>query len=71
VWYLAERKWSAPSLDLLHAALERTGWEAPRLSAATCRKRQRHQIEAVDWKKAQADVKPFLERERGVDLVKK
>lgn len=71
VWYLAERKWPAPNLDLLNAALEQTGWEGPRLSEATWRKQLRQRIEALDWEKARADVKPFLERERDIDLVKK
>jgi predicted nucleotidyltransferase component of viral defense system len=71
VWYLAERKWPAPNLDLLNAALEQTGWEGPRLSEANWRKQLRHRIEALDWEKARADVKPFLERERDIDLVKK
>ncbi len=34
-------------------------------------KQLKNRIESLDWEKARADVKPFLERERDLDLVKK
>jgi predicted nucleotidyltransferase component of viral defense system len=71
VWYLAERTWPAPNLDFLNAALEQTGWEGPRLTDANWQKSLRSRIESLDWEKARADVKPFLEREQDLDLVKK
>jgi predicted nucleotidyltransferase component of viral defense system len=71
VWYLAERTWPAPNLDLLNAALEQTSRDAPRLTEANWRKVLKNRIESLDWQKARADVKPFLERERDLDLVKK
>jgi len=71
VWYLAERTWPAPNLDFLDAALEQTGWDGPHLTEANWRKHLRSRIESLDWEKARADVKPFLEREQDLDLVKK
>jgi predicted nucleotidyltransferase component of viral defense system len=71
VWHLAERTWPTPNLDLLNAALERTGWDGPRLTGTNWRKQLRNRIESLDWGKARADVKPFLERDRDLDLVKK
>lgn len=71
VWYLAERTWPAPNLNLLNAALEQTGWEGPRLTEANWRKQLRSRIKSMDWEKARADVKPFLERELDLDLVNK
>lgn len=68
-WYLADRTWPAPNLDLLNAALAQTGWQGPLLAAATWREQVRQRIEALDWEKARADVRPFLERERDLDLV--
>jgi len=70
VWYLADRTWPAPNLDLLNAALEQTGWNGPRITEANWRKQLKHRVESLDWDKARADVKPFLERERDLDLVK-
>ena len=37
VWYLADRTWPAPNLDLLNAALEQTSWDGPRLTEANWR----------------------------------
>jgi predicted nucleotidyltransferase component of viral defense system len=71
VWYLAERTWPAPNLDFLNAALEQTSWEGPRLTEANWRKQLKNRMESLDWEKARADVKPFLERARDLDLVKK
>ncbi len=71
VWYLAERTWPAPNLDLLNAALEQTSWDGPRLTESNWRKQLKNRIESLDWEKARADVKPFLERARDLDLVKK
>jgi predicted nucleotidyltransferase component of viral defense system len=70
VWYLAESTWPAPNLELLNAALEQTSWDGPRLTEANWRKQLKNRIETLDWEKARADVKPFLERERDLDLVK-
>jgi predicted nucleotidyltransferase component of viral defense system len=71
VWYLAERNWPSPNFVLLNAALEQTGWEGLHLSEDNWRKQLRDKVSSLDWEKARADVKPFLEHERDLDLVKK
>jgi len=71
VWYLADRTWPAPNLELLNAALEQTSWDGPRLTEVNWRKQIKNRIESLDWDKARADVKPFLERTQDVELVKK
>jgi predicted nucleotidyltransferase component of viral defense system len=71
VWYLADRTWPEPNLDLLNAALVQTSWDGPRLTETNWRKQLKNRIESLDWEKVRADVKPFLERERDLDLVKK
>ena len=71
VWYLAERTWPAPNLALLNAALEQTGWDGLRLTEANWRKQLKNRIESLDWEKARADVKPFLERDQDLDLLKR
>ena len=68
-WYLADRDWPAPNLTLLNAALAQTGWEEPVITATNWRRKVRQRIEALDWDKARADVRPFLERERELNLV--
>jgi len=69
VWYLADRTWPAPNLELLNAALAQTGWKGPVMTASNWRNALRHRLESLDWKTAQADVRPFLERERDIALV--
>lgn len=69
VWYLADRTWPAPNLELLNAALAQTGWNGPVMTATNWWGELRQRMESLDWKQAQADVRPFLERERDIALV--
>ena len=71
VWYLADRTWPKPNMELLNAALEQTGWEGPRMTEGNWHRQVRYRVEGLDWEKARADVRPFLERERDLDLVRK
>jgi predicted nucleotidyltransferase component of viral defense system len=71
VWYLADRSWPLPNFDLLNAALKQTGWEGIHLTENNWHTQLKNRIESLDWEKARADIKPFLERERDLDLVKK
>jgi hypothetical protein len=68
-WYLAARTWPAPNLALLNAALAQTGWKGPALTARNWRDEIRQRIEALDWGRARADARPFLERERDIAMV--
>jgi hypothetical protein len=71
VWYLADRTWPAPNIELLNAALAQTSWKGPILTAENWREQVRDRISALDWRRVRADVRPFLERERDLDLVTK
>lgn len=68
-WYLADSTWPAPNLVLLNAALAQTGWQGHVMTADNWRGELRHRLEALDWERARADVRPFLERERDIALV--
>lgn len=68
-WYLADRAWPAPNLELLNAALAQTGWKGPVITAGNWRGELRKRLAALDWERARADVRPFLERERDIALV--
>lgn len=68
-WYLADHTWPPPNLALLNASLEQTGWRGPAMTEANWRDQVRQRLAAVDWEQARPDVRPFLERERDVDLV--
>jgi predicted nucleotidyltransferase component of viral defense system len=68
-WYLADRTWPAPNLAWLNAALAQTGWKGPAMTAGNWRDEIRQRLEALDWERARADVRPFLERERDIAMV--
>ena len=68
-WYHADQDWPAPNLKLLNAALTQTGWKGPVMTAANWRPELLGRIEGLDWAKARADVRPFLEREGDLSLV--
>jgi hypothetical protein len=60
-WYLSDRRWPDPNLELLGNALEQTGWEGPPLDAASWRTVVRDRVASLDWRAAARDVEPFLE----------
>jgi predicted nucleotidyltransferase component of viral defense system len=68
-WYLSDRTWPVPNLPLLNAALTQTGWGGGAMAEANWRSAVWQRLAIVDWDKARADVRPFLERQRDVDLV--
>ena len=68
-WYLADRRWPAPNLALLNAALAQTGWRGSTLTADNWRAELRRRLEPVDWPRARDDVRPFLERDRDIELI--
>jgi predicted nucleotidyltransferase component of viral defense system len=62
VWYLSDRTWPAPNLELLNNALAQTGWRGPQVTAENWRQLVTRRVEKLDWKQVIADVEPFLER---------
>jgi len=68
-WYLSDPVWPGPNLTLLNNALQQTGWTGRVLSADNWRAVVREHLNSVAWKKAVADVTPFLERAQDVALV--
>jgi len=70
VWYLADTTWPDPNLPLLNSALSQTGWTGPELVVGNWRKALVDKLKSLDWDAARADVLPFLERPREVDLIR-
>ena len=70
VWYLSDTTWPEPNLTLLNSALSQTGWTGPELVAGNWRKALVDNLKNLDWDAARADVLPFLERPREVDLIR-
>lgn len=68
-WYLADRHWPAPNFALLNAALSQTGRSGSPMTADNWRAELVRRLETLDWERARTDVRPFLERERDIELV--
>lgn len=69
VWYLADRAWPPPNLELLNAAIKQTGWEGPTATPRNWRDILLDRVTHINWNNVKADVRPFLERENDIDLV--
>lgn len=62
VWYLSDPDWPNPNLPFLHSALAQTGMDLTDSQVAHWRTLVADRINAVEWNRVVADVRPFLER---------
>jgi len=68
-WYLSAPDWPEPNLVLLNNALAQTGWTEAPLTPVTWREAVGRRLDVMDWDRALADVRPFLERPQDENLV--
>ena len=68
-WYLGDSRWPAPNLNMLNNALRQTNWEGPLLTETTWRQTVQQRLLAADWRQIVADVHPFLEDEKAIELL--
>lgn len=69
VWYLSDRSWPAPNMELLNAALTQTTWQGPLLDADNWRAVIGARLKEFAWQQVLDDVRPFLEREADLNLL--
>ena len=69
MWYLIDREWPAPNLDLVNNALKQTGWLGETLSLQTWHKVVRKKIESTPWEQAIDDVRPFIASPDDLELL--
>ncbi len=69
IWYLSDRTWPEPNLIWLNEALQQTAWPGPNITSRNWRDVLTDRLISLDWKNAQSDVAPFLERDRDIELV--
>jgi hypothetical protein len=60
MWYLSDREWPDPNLDLLNNALQQTDWAGEPLSSKNWREAVRKKVESTPWEQAVDDVRPFI-----------
>jgi predicted nucleotidyltransferase component of viral defense system len=71
LWYLSDKTWPGPNVEMLNNALEQTGWEGPRVTRANWRGLVCQRVEALQWRQVMQDVEPFLERPEDIALLTK
>ena len=69
LWYLSDRSWPEPNLELLNNALTQTGWQGPAVTVENWCPLVARRVEMLDWKQVASDVEPFLERPADVALL--
>ena len=69
LWYLSDRTWPGPNVDLLNNALTQSGWQGPPITPDNWRRIVSERTARFDWPRLVADVRPFLERPRDLDLL--
>jgi predicted nucleotidyltransferase component of viral defense system len=71
LWYLSDRSWPPPNIDLLNNALRQTQWQGPEVTAENWRQLLSAHLETIRWRQAVEDVRPFLERAEDAALLTK
>jgi predicted nucleotidyltransferase component of viral defense system len=69
LWYLSDRTWPEPNLELLNNALAQTAWHGPHVTAENWRPLVARRVETLEWNRVVADVEPFLERSADIALL--
>jgi predicted nucleotidyltransferase component of viral defense system len=68
-WYLTRPDRPSPNLDLLRNALTQTGWQGPKVDAKSWRNILRDRVKSLNWPSVVADIEPFLEDPRDLQLL--
>jgi predicted nucleotidyltransferase component of viral defense system len=71
LWYLSDRTWPTPNIELLNNALRQTRWEGPQVTLENWRQLVSRRLETIHWKQVAEDVRPFLERAEDIALLTK
>ncbi|MBN2455251.1 MAG: nucleotidyl transferase AbiEii/AbiGii toxin family protein [Sedimentisphaerales bacterium] len=69
IWYLSDRSWPQPNIELLNNALVQTDWKGPEVTQDNWRTLLREKIDKLKWARVVEDVQPFLERPEDVKLL--
>ena len=69
IWYLGDPSWPAPNRLMLNNALRQTGWGGGELAEESWREAVLSRLRGIDWTRIIADVRPFLEIPKEVDLL--
>lgn len=71
IWYLSDRTWPGPNIELLSNALRQTGWDGPEVTLVNWWEIVCQRVDTLQWKQIVRDVEPFLERPEDIALLTK
>lgn len=71
MWYLSDREWPEPNLELLNNALTQTGWSGSSLTADNWRNVLGDVVEDLNWREVHNDVQPFIENPNDLQILTK
>ncbi len=71
VWYLGDRTWAEPNLNLLNHALSQTDWAGHVMTIENWRETIYSKIETISFEQAIDDVRPFLSSPEDLALLTK
>jgi predicted nucleotidyltransferase component of viral defense system len=70
-WYLSDPSWPKPNIEFLKNALIQTGWNGPDISRGNWARILAEKLNAIDWRRAVEDVRPFMERASDINMMTK
>jgi predicted nucleotidyltransferase component of viral defense system len=71
MWYLSDRTWPDPNIVSLNNALKQTGWSGKKITESNWRSETAIRISKYDWKKVISDVRPFVEKQKELEMLTK
>jgi len=71
MWYLSDRTWPEPNIELLNNALKQNRGERIEITADSWRTETARRISEYDWERVIADVRPFIEKQEELKLMTK
>ena len=69
VWFLSDKSWPGPNLELLNAALKQTGWKGPFITRENLSEVLLDRMSKLRWDNISNDLQPFIERPEDLALV--
>ena len=70
-WYLSDKTWPEPNIDLLNNALKQTSESNIQLTQKDWQQYIAQRIEQIEWEKVIVDVKSFIEKQSDIQLLTK
>jgi len=71
MWYCSDKTWPQPNVTLLNNALTQSHWAGEKITADNWKQNIISVLSGYDWQKVIADVRPFVENQRDLEMLTK